>query len=155
MKDDYSRMVVGFVFDERARNVLLVLKENPSWQRGIYNGTGGKCKEGEPFVDAIVREANEEIDLVSTPDQWTHFLTLYSGKVTVAFFFTRVETCVLTATRSKTKEAITIIPRRSLADYKTIPNLQWLIPLAAAWEESLLPVKYAQAIEVFEVQKSS
>jgi len=161
-KDDFSRMVVGFVFDEEARHVLLILKKKPAWQDGYFNGIGGKCKEDEPARLAIARETYEETGMDIEPAEWTHFLTLHTGgkpetapDVEVDFFFVRVERCVLTAAESKTKEQLMIIPRGSVHNYQTVPNLQWMIPLAANWNEGLLPYQYARPIEVFEEPKAS
>lgn len=160
VKDDFSRMVVGFVFDDDFRHVLLIQKQKPDWQRGFFNGIGGKCKEKEPPRLAIARETYEETGMDVEPESWTHFLTLHTGgkpetapAVEVSFFFTNVERCVITSAESKTKEQILIVPRRSLLDYKTVPNLQWMVPLAASWNEGLLPYQYAHAIEVFEERK--
>lgn len=161
--DDYSRMVVGFVFDEGFRNVLLVNKQSPDWQRGFYNGIGGKKKHGEAFEEAIVRETFEESEMRIDRDKWAHFVTLYTGgkpgtapTVEVRFYFAVVDRCEMTAARqSPGGEPLIIIPRRALQDYKTVPNLQWMIPLAVNWNEGLLPYEYAQPFEVRERRKSS
>jgi len=153
-------MVVGFVFDANFRNVLLVYKQSPDWQRGFYNGIGGKKKTEESFDEAMSRETFEEADLQLPADQWTHFLTLFTGgkpgtapSVEVRFYFIAVEHCVITSARAKTAEPVIIIPRRSLQDYKTVPNLQWMIPLAVNWNEGLLSYEYSQPVEVFEKRK--
>lgn len=54
-----TRYVVGFLFWEN--QVLLTLKDHPEWQRGKWNGVGGKIEEGEDSVQAMTREGNEEI----------------------------------------------------------------------------------------------
>lgn len=162
VKDDFSRMVVGFVFDDRFNNVLLIQKQKPDWQCGYFNGIGGKCKENEPPRLAIARETYEETTMDIEPAAWTHFLTLHTGgkpetapEVEICFFFVAVERCVLTSARSETKEQLLIIPRNNVPHYKTVPNLQWMIPLAVNWNEGLLPYQYARAIEVFEERKRS
>lgn len=162
IKDDFSRMVVGFVFDEGFNNVLLIQKQKPDWQRGYFNGIGGKCKQDEPPRLAIARETYEETTMDIEPASWTHFVTLRTGSkpepspdVEVCFFFTVVERCVLTSAHSETKEQLLIILRSNLQHYKTLPNLQWMIPLAAKWNEGLLPYHYARAIEVFEERNLS
>ncbi len=153
-------MVVGFVFDEDFRHVLLIQKQKPDWQRGFFNGIGGKCKENEPPRLAMARETYEETGMDIEPASWTGFLNLHTGgkpetapDVDVHFFFVSVERCIITAAESKTKEQLLIVPRRSIMDYKTVPNLQWIIPLAANWNEGLLPYRYANPIDVFEEPK--
>lgn len=162
MQDDYSRMAVGFVFEKGFKHVLLIEKQSPDWQRGLLNGIGGKCKQDEPFILTIARETFEETDLLLVPELWTHFLTLHTGfkpgtadKVEVQFFFSIVERCIITSAQKKTKEHVLIIPCRSLQNYKTLPNLQWMIPLAMNWSESVLPYQYAKPLEVFEEPKAT
>lgn len=157
MKDDFSRMVVGFVFVTGFSSVLLIQKRKPEWQAGYFNGIGGKCKENEPPRLSMSRETYEETGMDIEPKDWTHFLTLHTGgkpetapNVEVAFYFVEVDRCIITKAEPKTKEPLLIIPTANLHHYKTIPNLQWMVPLAANWEKGQLPYKYAKPIEVFE-----
>jgi 8-oxo-dGTP diphosphatase len=53
-----KRMVVGFLFADS--DVLLVQKMKPDWQKGFWNGVGGKDEDGEEPIDAMVREFREE-----------------------------------------------------------------------------------------------
>lgn len=55
-----TKYVVGFCFDRGERNVLLILKERPDWQRGFLNGLGGHVEDGESPAQAMVREFDEE-----------------------------------------------------------------------------------------------
>lgn len=55
-----KRYVLGFVFDRRYNNVLLIEKARPNWQAGKLNGLGGKVAEGESPAAAMVRELREE-----------------------------------------------------------------------------------------------
>jgi 8-oxo-dGTP pyrophosphatase MutT (NUDIX family) len=64
--------VLGFVFDRRYNNVLLVEKARPEWQAGKLNGLGGKVEVGELPAAAMIRELREETnqalpDVVLTP----------------------------------------------------------------------------------------
>lgn len=55
------KYVMGLIFDEALANVLLVKKLSPPSQRGHWNGSGGKIQSGETPLDAIRREAAEEL----------------------------------------------------------------------------------------------
>ena len=46
--------VVGIVTD--GSKILLLRKNNPDWQKGLYNGVGGKVNLDETPLEAIIRE---------------------------------------------------------------------------------------------------
>ena len=70
--------VVGFAFNNNTpKEVLLIRKAYPLWQAGHLNGVGGKIEPGETPVAAMVREFAEEAKIVSQPEEWDHFATLY------------------------------------------------------------------------------
>lgn len=52
--------VVGFLFDESLRRVILIKKKRPEAQKGRFNGVGGKIEAGESPAEAMRREFLEE-----------------------------------------------------------------------------------------------
>lgn len=66
--------VLGFVFSEHKKMVLLIEKKRPAWQAGKLNGIGGKVEPGESPLAAMVREAREETGLEIT--DWRHYATM-------------------------------------------------------------------------------
>ncbi len=54
------KYVCGYMFDDRRKYIALILKERPVWQKGKWNGIGGKIEEGETPHEAMVREFREE-----------------------------------------------------------------------------------------------
>ena len=52
--------VVGFLFSDDRKKVVLIEKTHPGWQKGKWNGIGGHIEEGELPKDAMQREFNEE-----------------------------------------------------------------------------------------------
>lgn len=80
MRFRQQRYVLGFAFTSRFvldAKVLLVKKQHPEWQRGYYNGVGGKLDYREIPVCGMVREFREEVFGFSTlPSQWEHTVTL-------------------------------------------------------------------------------
>lgn len=72
-----KKYVLGFAFDGSASNVVLIHKQTPSWQKGLWNGVGGKVEDidyDEGF--AMCREFEEETGVSSFPETWTHFATM-------------------------------------------------------------------------------
>ena len=65
--------VLGFAFDEKKENVLLIKKLRPQWQLNKLNGIGGKIEPNEPPIDAMIREFEEECGLKTNPDDWVCF----------------------------------------------------------------------------------
>lgn len=58
--------VCGFAFVSAASSVILLRKQRPFSQQGMYNGTGGEIKDGETAEEAMYREAEEELGLGRT-----------------------------------------------------------------------------------------
>jgi len=56
--------VVGFAFSKNRKNVLLICKNRPEWQKGCLNGIGGKVEDDPTFLAAMNRECLEETGLI-------------------------------------------------------------------------------------------
>lgn len=118
--------VVGFAFDLEKRRVVLIEKKRPAWQKGRFNGVGGKIEKGEAPFDAMVREFKEEAG-IEVYYQWRPLIKLHTIKWEVFFFysFTDISNC-----RTMTDELITIIPTKRIPSMSTIiSSLKWLVPM--------------------------
>lgn len=129
--------VVGFLFDEDREEVVLVRKNRPAWQAGLYNGVGGKIEIGEEPADAMVREFMEETGVTIT--DWAHFLTLngddgsYDPKPDSLFtvhFFSAEQPKLHGLVQTMTDEEICVVPLRKIGAHNAVPNLAWILPLA-------------------------
>lgn len=123
--------VAGFAFSLDGEWVLLIQKERPTWQKGRYNGVGGKIEQGETPVQAMVREFKEETDLDTTDKQWIPLIRIANtnGEWEVYFFFAHLPG--LEAARQTTDEALVITASSYVANNPVVlPNLRWLIPMA-------------------------
>lgn len=122
--------VAGFLLDDTDR-VVLVRKNRPAWQAGRLNGVGGKVEPGETHRDAMRREFREEAGLDLTGRD--PFATVEFDRGESQFFrcFTNREH--LEEVRTVTDEAIEVhrIGGLLAPDAPIIPNLRWLLPLAA------------------------
>ena len=128
--------VVGFLFDVGGDNVALIRKTRPEWQRGRVNGIGGHIENGETPLMAMGREFGEEAG--AEVSDWQHFCTLtgtgydHPGRQApadswVVYFFTARQDVLL---ETMTDEEVVWVPRELLHQYKPVPNLHWLIPMA-------------------------
>jgi 8-oxo-dGTP diphosphatase len=128
---DYSReYVCGFLFDEFGGKVALIEKKRPEWQAGKRNGIGGRIEKGETPIQAMVREFGEEAGMVV--NHWCKFCEVYDpdDKDLVHFF---VAFGPVDKVRTMTDEEVVVVGVRDLGH--TVPNLRWLIPMAAGINE--------------------
>lgn len=125
--DPTTHYVVGFLFDDSGDKVILMEKNRPAWQRGRFNGVGGKIEQADrSTLEAMIREGIEEIGV---SPEWTQFATVAYGFHVLHFFAVRDQVAFMDA-RRVTDEKIfrmsTMVPWRQ----RLIPNLNWLLPMA-------------------------
>lgn len=115
--------VAGFLFSADGRQVGLVYKHKPAWQRFKFNGIGGKVEPGETAEVAMRREFLEEagIDLDWQPR------TQLVGPDFVVYFFTAFSN-ELYNIRTIEQEEIVVVDSLRLPG-NVIFNLNWLIPM--------------------------
>ena len=132
--------VVCLPFDKEERNVVLVKKTHPEWQKGQWNGPGGKIEPGEGIFVASVREVEEETGLQTCLEDWKLFLTLtnYMQGWRVHFLraFTNIRGC-----STKTDEEVVTVPVRDLYNCPVIQNLKWIIPFALDKTGLVIPIE--------------
>ncbi len=116
--------VLGFYFNPEKTLVALINKNKPDWQRGKFNGIGGKQEEGESAHYAMVREFKEEAGL--EVERWERALMLEGDGWIVHIF--RAFGHVLRV-RSMTDESVQVISVSDLHRIEVVPNLRWMIPL--------------------------
>jgi len=129
--EEITQYVLGFIFDSEMKRVVLVVKKRPEWQAGYLNGVGGKVNEGETFVEAMIRETEEETG--AKISEWENFGTMTGPTWEVELFKTTLND--LSGIKTKTDEKIQI---RNISDLKTakvLKNIPWLI--GAAKDENI------------------
>lgn len=131
--------VAGFLIDESRELVALVQKNRPEWQAGKLNGIGGHIEEGESPDEAMHREFEEETGIVFKTD-WNLFCVL-TGDWGRVFFFRRFapKDFIARSIQQKTDESILFVPLRSAVSM-ALPNLSWLLPLAAYTHDNYEPI---------------
>jgi 8-oxo-dGTP diphosphatase len=120
--------VAGFCFDPKGELVVLIEKTKPAWQKGKLNGVGGKLEPDETLQQAMQREFREETGVTVT--DWKQFTTLSGDGFNVHFFYAFVGRDILFMVESTTEEVVALYMVDALKNVNTIPNLQWLIPMA-------------------------
>lgn len=124
--------VLGFAFD-KYYNVILVEKSKPEWQRGFYNGVGGKVEPTDKSpLHAMVREFQEETGVWTAMSDWKFIVEMYSDewKVVVYRHFSDDNWYArdLDEQKTDTDETLKIMYAPSVMGHsKVISNLPWLI----------------------------
>lgn len=125
MKKEY---VVAFLFTPDFKDVWLIEKEKPAWQKGHMNGIGGKIEKHETPIDAAIREIKEESDLTIDVNELSYVGHMggenndnSSFKVTI---FTGITDKQL---RTMEEEEIYCIPVEKVKAFMHIENVPMLI----------------------------
>lgn len=127
-----TKYVVGFLFANNERQVVLLRKTRPAWQAGKLNGLGGHVEPGESFNAAMVREFEEEAGLAVS---WTHFATIEGAGWIMGCYRASSPVDDLAVLLPKINDVGESIEVRwcehvSNGTHDTIPNLRWLVPMA-------------------------
>jgi 8-oxo-dGTP diphosphatase len=130
VQEDLKRYCVGFMFDPAGR-VALVRKNRPKWQEGLLNGIGGKLEPGETALTGMAREWKEETDHDLPDEAWDYFHVMRFPDAVIHFFRVWVERMPVFPDENDVGEKIEVYHADNLPEDELIPNLRWLIPLAA------------------------
>jgi 8-oxo-dGTP diphosphatase len=121
--------VLGFAFSEDQKQLALICKDRPEWQKGFWNGIGGKVEEEELPSEAMVREFEEETGV--RIEEWTPFASLTGPGFHVACYRCFDDRVLKARTAETERVLLWDVPGLSINEaFKPLPNLRWLIPLA-------------------------
>lgn len=120
--------VAGFLFSQDLTHVVLLEKQSPAWQKGLFNGVGGKIEEGESPVQAMVRECEEETGVSISENNWTCYAHLTKPNYFELDVFFAISDLTFSA-KTTEKEHVHILKLDDIPN-NIIPNLKWLIPMA-------------------------
>jgi len=126
-----KRYVVGFAFDSQGW-FALIEKNRPDWQKGLWNGIGGKIEGDESPADAMSREFHEEAGQLIPKEQWSCIGKMIEENVFECYIF--ITTINVLDLKSMTDERIRIFPpeaRREMGvRYPCLPNVPVLLELS-------------------------
>ena len=123
-----KQYVLGFMFSPDLSAVVMVIKERPDWQKGLFNGIGGHIEGGECAKEAMVREFQEETGLLTVGAQWWNFITMRYPLATIECYCATDR--FFASVASKTDECICIMSVANVGLIKTIDNVPHLVELA-------------------------
>lgn len=135
-----NNYVLGFAFSTDVhgnRYVALIEKVKPDWQRGKLNGIGGKIESFDVTIrDAMRREFHEETGIETDSGAWIQFAKMEFDDDCVFCYAGKMDWEKFNDLWSPTPEQVVKISVSQLWNFKTLPNLTWLIPMAEAFLEN-------------------
>ena len=127
--------VLGFLFDRELQNVVLIEKQKPDWQKGRYNGVGGKLEDGETLNAAMSREFHEEAGVLVAPEAWTQYATITGADgrhFAVHVFYAQDAQLWMSRTMEEERVIVTDVKAVLQSEFKTLGNVPWLVAMACA-----------------------
>lgn len=135
--------VLGFLFSQDKKHVALILKNKPEWQAGHFNGIGGKIEDGETPLQAMIREFKEEADYTCT--EWREFANMKNSQFIVHCFVGYSDGKQQLTSLTDERVMRVLVNDVYTNEYKTIPNLKWLIAMALDDGFELVTINYLEA----------
>ena len=114
------RVVVGIVTDNE--EILLLKKNNPDWQKGLYNGIGGKVELNTTPLETIIKKCQEELGV--NISNWIELDSeISSSGIEIVYFLTTLNEGEIKNLQSQTDErselfSINNLPTNILQDLK-------------------------------------
>ena len=124
------RVVVGIITDNK--EILLLKKNNPDWQKGLYNGIGGKVELNTTPLETIIRKSEEELGI--NISNWRELDSeISSSGIEIVYFLTTLNEGEIKKLQSQTDEraelfSINNLPTNILQDLKIQIERQFFKP---------------------------
>ncbi|RBQ30414.1 NUDIX domain-containing protein [Arcobacter sp. FW59] len=114
------RYVVGIITD--GKKVLLLKKNNPDWQKGLYNAVGGKVELESTPLQTIIKDCKDKIGLDIVNWKEVDSVLLPNG-IDLTYFFAILEENDINKAQSLTDERVELfdinnLPKNILQDLK-------------------------------------
>lgn len=124
------RVVVGIITDNK--EILLLKKNNPDWQRGLYNGIGGKVELNTTPLETIIKKCQEELGV--NISNWIELDSeISSSGIEIVYFLTTLNEGEIKKLQSQTDEraelfSINNLPTNILQDLRIQIERQFFKP---------------------------
>lgn len=124
------RVVVGIITDNK--EILLLRKNNPDWQKGLYNGIGGKVELNTTPLETIIKKSEEDLGI--NISNWRELDSeISSSGIEIVYFLTTLNEGEIKKLQSQTDEraelfSINNLPTNILQDLKIQIERQFFKP---------------------------
>lgn len=124
------RVVIGIITDNK--EILLLKKNNPDWQKGLYNGIGGKVELNTTPLETIIKKCQEELGV--NISNWIELDSeISSSGIEIVYFLTTLNEGEIKKLQSQTDEraelfSINNLPTNILQDLKIQIERQFFKP---------------------------
>ena len=124
------RVVVGIITDNK--EILLLKKNNPDWQKGLYNGIGGKVELNTTPLETIIKKSEEDLGI--NISNWIELDSeISSSGIEIVYFLTTLNENEIKKLQSQTDEraelfSINNLPTNILQDLKIQIERQFFKP---------------------------
>ena len=124
------RVVVDIITDNK--EILLLKKNNPDWQKGLYNGIGGKVELNTTPLETIIKKCQEELGV--NISNWIELDSeISSSGIEIVYFLTTLNEGEIKKLQSQTDEraelfSINNLPTNILQDLKIQIERQFFKP---------------------------
>ena len=125
------RVVVGIITDNE-EILLLLKKNNPDWQKGLYNGIGGKVELNTTPLETIIKKCQEELGV--NISNWIELDSeISSSGIEIVYFLTTLNEGEIKKLQSQTDEraelfSINNLPTNILQDLEIQIERQFFKP---------------------------
>lgn len=72
--DTATPYIASYIIVKKGKKIALVLRSNTDWMSGFWGLPSGKVEKTESFLEAAIREANEEIGINPTKLKFVHIV---------------------------------------------------------------------------------
>lgn len=144
--------VLGFAFSQNGDSVVLIKKNKPEWQKGKFNGVGGKVENMEAPNVAMSREFKEETgvsitynslcDPIQLPDRWMRFAKLIGDNYEMHCYRCFTDK-IYDAETVEEERVIKVTVDYALSKMALIPSLKVLLPMALDTNFSYSEIRHA------------
>ena len=122
-----EQYVLGFLFSIDESRVALIAKQKPQWQKGKFNGIGGKMEDfDDSFQSGMTREFKEETGVEVS--NWTYCIVHDFSNCYLHIFRAFSDSIDDIKKQPNEIEKPKVFDVSDLPD-NMIPNLKWIIPL--------------------------
>jgi 8-oxo-dGTP pyrophosphatase MutT (NUDIX family) len=126
-----TRYVMGFCFGIDMKEVVMIKKNRPTWQAGLWNGVGGHVEEGEDSGEAMKREFEQETGVAAARQgPWRLVSTIGNENYQVEVFASASNAIFEVSTITDEEVSLWSVSGLLESTEATVYNVPWLMLMA-------------------------